>query len=478
MMAPNSQTRSFKATSTASNVPPFSYYPFSRDTEGWTILTPAADTVVTYVSSSAGDDGNDGSIENPIATLGEAYSRLRNNSADWILLKRGDTWDHTFPDWLKRGRSESEPLVIASYGSGPRPLILPGDSYGVLMWDLTFAETWGYSNMVFTDLHFRADWSGAKRGDNPSGFRIDRPGKNLLFENLMIERFATNLTIQAVGGSPMGENIQVRRCIVVDAFAKRYDSSMWDIPGAGNSEPGFPGGSHSQGMYTSRLNNLLIEENVFDHNGWNPEVGGAERTIYNHNLYIQSNNTDNIIIRRNIIARGASHGTQLRPGGVLEDNLYVGNSVAAFIGGAGGRAEGNVLVHGSRDTLLAKTGIYSGPRGWGLSMEKVSGSQALSNFIMHTPGGTSALNNLDGVVNEGNLIYGWGSMHQWDCDLYGEDPIQVQRSLYDYDASLGGEGTIESFLEEARTLDRENWRMSYTATGALAYFFQNPSVPI
>lgn len=48
---------------------------------------PVPFSVKFYVSSAKGDDANDGlSIERPLQTVREAAKRMRDGSADWILL--------------------------------------------------------------------------------------------------------------------------------------------------------------------------------------------------------------------------------------------------------------------------------------------------------------------------------------------------------------------------------------------------------
>jgi hypothetical protein len=59
--------------------------------------------------------------------------------------------------------------------------------------------------------------------------------------------------------------------------------------------------AHAQGIYVDGVDGLLIEQCLFDHNGWNPAVPGAVATIYRHNVYLQGN-TSNMIVRGNIIA--------------------------------------------------------------------------------------------------------------------------------------------------------------------------------
>src|SRR5262245_6886667 len=72
----------------------------STDAQGWTVVTPAADSKIIYISNSQGSDSNDGlSASSPVKTLSKGESLLRNGSADQLLLKRGDTWHEAFGNW-------------------------------------------------------------------------------------------------------------------------------------------------------------------------------------------------------------------------------------------------------------------------------------------------------------------------------------------------------------------------------------------
>jgi len=95
------------------------------DANGWTVFKPSPDTHIIYVSSSGGNDRNDGrSQRTPVKTLARGYSLLRNGYPDWLLLKKGDTWiNEAFRVFQRSGRSAREPMLISSYGTGARPLL-------------------------------------------------------------------------------------------------------------------------------------------------------------------------------------------------------------------------------------------------------------------------------------------------------------------------------------------------------------------
>src|SRR3989338_1091043 len=85
--------------------------------DGWTVFTPSPDTRIIYVSSSEGNDLNDGlSPQTPKQTISAGKALLRDTYPDWLLLKRGDMWYETLDGWKISGRSADEPMLISSYG--------------------------------------------------------------------------------------------------------------------------------------------------------------------------------------------------------------------------------------------------------------------------------------------------------------------------------------------------------------------------
>jgi len=90
------------------------------------ILTACALCAQTtyYISSSGGNDGNDGKSEaTSFKTLTKA-AELNLTPGDSVLLKRGDTWKESF--FPKGSGTPESPITISSYGEGPRARIAPG----------------------------------------------------------------------------------------------------------------------------------------------------------------------------------------------------------------------------------------------------------------------------------------------------------------------------------------------------------------
>ena len=76
---------------------------------------------VYYVSSSQGDDQNNGlSIQSPFKSIDKLNS-LQFNAGDTIYFKSGDYWEGMF--WLNGSGSFIDPIVIDVYGGNNRPII-------------------------------------------------------------------------------------------------------------------------------------------------------------------------------------------------------------------------------------------------------------------------------------------------------------------------------------------------------------------
>lgn len=155
-----------------------------RDNDGWTIITPSADSKIIYVSSSEGDDSNDGlSPEKPVATIEKASNLVRNGYPDHILLKCGDAWETPYVYRFNSGRSATEPMVISYYGDSiSRPLLLINSFFLNINGN-------PISNVAFTGLEFYA-WKHDPNSpdfNNKNGVSVFRfvgaGGSNILIED-------------------------------------------------------------------------------------------------------------------------------------------------------------------------------------------------------------------------------------------------------------------------------------------------------
>ena len=354
-----------------------------------------------YVSSSEGNDANDGLSEaTPKRTINAGRALLRSGYPDWILFRRGDVFSEA--GWEVGGyggRSLIEPQVWSTYGDGPRPVFTPPAGSG----SPGFRFNWSPSNVAVIGLHIRAGAAGGGSGIFLIASNLDL--ENFLIEDCLIEGFKDNINIQGTAARPI-RNLTIRRSVVVDAFP--------------------PGTAHSQGAYINNVDGILIEESIFDNNGWRT-ADRSDATIFNHNLYISSGNSPNAVIRKNIIARASSHGLQLRCGGVIEDNLFLLNPINAQLGGGDpdanthtsgvtGRMTGNVVLQASDINATAQ-------RGFGLLCYNIGmqGAVISENIIAHNASASSTndiplylwtdsygagVGNNNVLISE-NIIYNW-----------------------------------------------------------------------
>jgi chitodextrinase len=452
-------------------VPNFAQIPV--DAAGWSVITPSADSRIIYVSSSEGSDDNDGlSPENPVATLLKARNLARPGMPDHILLKTGDTFPTRFGiSSFHSGRSASEPTVVAYYGeSDQRPIVeCEGNFWGV------FNKARSYVAIVGLDIYaanqdpnsdqFDPDvFHGSRTALNLIGFR----GGDILIEDCRFRYIGLGAFTAMEPGDL--KNITIRRNIVVDAWA---DSTYFFHYSDGRNR--------QQGMYIEDTEGVLIEENLFDHNGWNAEVPAAGKNKFNHNIYMQVNNpnSDEIRVRGNIIARASAHGIQMRSGGRATDNLFVQNSVNLNVGypprppvdlSATGYVAENVFLEVVRMDSTEENVNNPQRSGalWGVNTINLP-AEVDDNIFAHalnTETNVRAVGEYDDVHDlggsleeEGNIVYRWFSKTE-EPDPAWYDP---NRMLGDYSRRLGLPATTAAFLERARERPLRTWWEEYSA---------------
>lgn len=373
--------------------------------EQWDRFRPGPDSRVIYVSRSAGDDDNDGSSpERAVRTLVAGEARLRHGHPDWLLLRRGDVWDESFGDWRKSGRSEAEPLVISSYGhAAERPLLRTGNDGGLNSMPSSGApSTLDY--FVVEGIHFHAHTNTGHAG---VGIRLVLGGRGVLIENCMVEGYGTNVVVQGYGGPH--HSFELYRSIIVDAFLAN-------------------GEGHAQGLFIELAHGIRIVENVFDHNGWSESVPDADPNIFRHNIYVQANCSD-VVVSGNIIASGGSHGLQLRPGGVANDNLFLRNSIGLLLGDRNQPQPEGITSEARRNVFLDGRDIDPrNPRGWGIVVEDTRSATLTDNLIANRRSGSYPIaveiagraGGLGAVTLERNVVWNWGGSVAVDLSRISE----------------------------------------------------------
>jgi hypothetical protein len=178
----------------------------STDSAGWTNVTPSSDSRIVFVSSSSGNDNNNGlSSGAAVKTIAKAKTLMRNGMPDEMLLKRGDTWNESFGTWRTSGRSEQEMQLIGTYGSGERPILNTGTSEGFLT-----AGGNPINYVAITGVHFVANgYTGSNGGYQTSAIRLIREGHDYLIQDVEINGYKDNITIDGDGAGV--SDVTVRR---------------------------------------------------------------------------------------------------------------------------------------------------------------------------------------------------------------------------------------------------------------------------
>ena len=494
---PASQTLTPAAASTAST---------AATTSGFTSFPVADDARILYVSSSQGSDSNNGlTPQRPFASVDRAKEFLRDGYPDRLLLKAGDVFEGPFGFWGKSGRSATEPMVVSTYGEGDRPLFRCGLETGLVAFrgeGISHVMFQGFELLAQTRVPGSADFKQEDASEFRYGIIWRESGGDILFEDLKVTHFAVNIEITGHDGSDVqGEarrdverqnrhplvGVTVNRCILTNAYAAN---------------------GHGQGLFTQQLRGMVIRETLLDHNGWNEDVPGAVRTIFNHNLYCYFTLNAPVVLERNIITRGASHGAQVRPGGTVRDNFFDRNALALLVIDAPSVVTGNVILESDNINDGAQ-----GARGVGIEAESCETVEIRDNLIarkvgdsLHAPAISvdrkkdiwyDRIGNFDlRATVTGNTIYEWtmNSNHraiqiadvinnadvrankvvssEADQPAGGEAFVNADASVESYLQSNGESGGLERFVQLARERPRGVWDPRWSAAGVNTYLKQ------
>jgi hypothetical protein len=357
-------------------------------------FTPPRDARVVYVSSTQGNDANDGlSAQTPKATLQAGYDLLRSGFPDQLRLRAGDSWTTKFPTWKKSGRGPGQPMLVSTYGNQRyRANITVTDETAITALKQD-GDPDRLHDLAFQGLRLELlDRENAT--DDRRGFQWIHPTDRLLIEDVETKYFRDGISIDAVGGR--SSQVSVERCVIRDSCV--YSES------------------HSEGAYFNNVDGLRLYENLFDHNGWDLETGDSAPTVFRHNCYVQASCTGLEAIG-NFFVRGASHGIQARPGGRVVGNVFFENPHNLLIGTDWETAEPVTasvfwnVVQGSRD-IVPVTSLA----GYGIEMligSDPSGEIA-ENLILNGGGSQRFAmqigNNEDltGLSVRGNVVRNWG----------------------------------------------------------------------
>lgn len=358
---------------------------------GWTKQARGNGTKVFFISADGSDENSGRSPEAPFATFEKAKNLLKKRESAWILLKRGDVFNFRVNLTELHGESKDNPIVISSYGESQKRPVVKNKISAVK----------SSSNIHIIGLHTTVE-SVTKENSHKSGLRFVGNHHNILLEDNHFE-YGT-VTFQKYGNRAAMHNISIRRNIISRAFSMD---------------------SHSQGLYASGVDNLLIEENLFDHNGWviQSKTSGrhhaeGQATLYNHNMYINSSN--NIKIHNNLIFRAASMGIKMRSDEEgasknisIKNNVFFEGEIGISIGGNTSERFRFVDAYIEDNIFLSVGSAKPTSRNisWPIEAKDILGLTIRNNIItgQENHRGSFALrmeNSMKDVLVEKNIVYG------------------------------------------------------------------------
>jgi hypothetical protein len=397
---------------------------------GWSILTPSQDSRLIYVANSGNDAtaqpysisdsviGTDpyipfGAIK-PYATITAALAQTRANFPDYVLLNRGDTWVVNASLFPKAGRSINERSVLGYYGSNvARPVV---EQYGVDLSRANYSAVIGIKFVATQRIPGTPGFAGFNRTESVGLHALHWGNSDLvggfLIEDCWFDWFGGNVLQSPQTTAPALSDIIVRRNIFTNSYSHE---------------------GHSQGLYSDRAS-ILLEENIFDHNGWYMkqlgQINAADNgmaTMFNHNTYFGA--TRNTIFRKNLFLRAASIGSKFTsntPSGInetktwnlqIDNNLYVEGEIGISLGGNDDQNNGprwrNIYVTNNVMMHIGRTQPTKRTLGWGLDVQDWRGGLVQGNIFTAWGDGTVVNNTYalhsvgetTGVEYSNNIFY-------------------------------------------------------------------------
>lgn len=283
-----------------------------------------------YLSSTEGLDSNAGTMDEPWKTL-EKISSVILQPNDTVCFKRGERFDGHFI--VKGSGSESQPIVITSYGQGERPIITGevGEAAGGDYREAIYVEN--NDHLLFTELEINNERRYTRSGVDSidafgiyiynSGPRILRnfTFRNITFRNVYAVKELENpadfndikvaaLRFATKGNWITGKEKNTRNILVEDCYFENLQRLGVHITHAGGNTAGgndsinrnmdlvFRNNEfHNTGgtcILPTSTYNCLIENNLFDRPGAGtdprmPARGSSVWTWNCHNTVIQHN---------------------------------------------------------------------------------------------------------------------------------------------------------------------------------------------
>ena len=341
--------------------------------------------------------------------------RNGEDSSNWLMFERGYTYDN-YGTLLERGLDGEDPfnpIYIGAWGEGERPVMQES-------LDL-FGES--NKNVVFQGLEFT------------DGVLI-LDAENIILDDLTLTK--DGAVIQD------GAGITIRNSNFYDIYKTQEEANIVN----GNWVPEH---NYVQGAYIHGIDGLMIEGNFFDLNGWREDYsedgsadGGQPPIMFNHNLYVQRDNMD-VTFVDNITMRASLNGAQIRPGGFIENNVYIDSNAAGNFGEEYYTLFTDNLVTSGASKFAPDIGLSAG----GIDGSPADMASLVDNIITHLADPNS--NELD--WKNGDYAYQITNPYYDDTIVWNwystvENNGQADQNVDGLDTSVLDETTIQNFTAQ------------------------------
>ncbi len=401
-----------------------------------------------YVSSSEGDDDNDGlSEEEPFETLTQAFAVMGSNCR--ILLKRGDEWICNAPLIA----ACEGPVSVADYGHGDKPVVRASTDLGSAIF-ATARDDWRFMN-----LHLIHNYD-VEGGEGSDAIKTEAGATNTLMLRINARKtgagalgpsFATNTFLQECDISDCrraGVYIQQTRCAALmgcsihqtQNYHNIYSNSIQKVVYSNNCLADAGGGRHNLRVCAEFTSNgwpsryVTIVDNLIDSGTWLSVHIGPNRGSVHQEI-------SDVLVERNSIWNCSQNGISIEA--ATQRIRVINNVVEAKIELESGSAFGDP---GPRDVLIAHNTIINPNDDAALKVTGDDfGNVQIVNNILHsvtTSGWSVGLWVVDpaaltGVVSDHNLFYAAGLDRVARTGLHGS---WVNYTLGDWQA-LGEDGS-------------------------------------
>jgi len=387
------------------------------DESGWSKLSPSNDSRLIYVSSISGDDASaefyvpsdveklkDPGTIKPFKTIHAALEHARDGYPDWVLLKMDESWEVSKIIQLPRGRGITERMVITSYGAGSqRPIIKSDASEALRIWsNRNYIAIVGLSVSAYKRDPVGSDFIGWAATDEAIGLRVYGPQGismgSVLVEGNDFNYFSYGMSIN--GGGDIVDLV-IRRNTIRNSYSQK---------------------SHSQGIYATHAS-VLLEENVFYHNGWYKQQDGAgndksegQATIFNHNTYFSKSEftkfKKNIFIGASSIHNKWTADSRSEEGFdtvqarniEIDSNIYIGGEIGISAGGNTDYDTGyrwqNMTISNNIMFSIGQDQPTNRKLGWYIDASDWNGGLICGNYLLHN--NNTNVTNIKGIQLSGH----------------------------------------------------------------------------